>query len=731
MIDFSEEAIHAIFAPFADPATNTKVKASAQTSVVTMMRNGQERTYVVKSDGACEVRGGRDVRYPSIRSLMASRHFANLRAMAQTQSRILQSIGEASWIPPRIAIDTQAGRELSFESLETEIGAPSQDKVRVVLVDGPAGIGKTNLLERWTYERAKGYARGGEHPPFLYVSSRGRRLSNLNDSLAAATQLVRADFTFEQVPVLVGCGALQLAIDGFDELVDVDGYQDAWYALRGFIEELRGSGLCVLAGRDTFFDQQRFLSRLQDTKTTISLTQLHLEEASQEKAKEWLISQGWTRKQIDDEAANEVLQERSYRLRPFFLTRLAETKQKSWKHVTEERSFRGFLVEEFLTREARLINRMLTCDQADAKKALRRLFEEVAIDLAQRESNEVDVEFLSFLCEYAFEGIVTEDDLRKLQHKVGSLALLEPASSERLRQFPHSEIQFHFLSEAIVRALCDGEVPFVLRRAVLGVDFLEIFSDVLEQYPADMVGMCLNCLSQALYRESSMDRLRNNGTAMLLAAFSIDSSGWEPRVSNAVVDEATILGTANKGLVQGVTIGRFDVRESDVSSIDFVDSEVGILVADSLSRLGSRRPIIQAVHYEAPDGRYMIYRKPADIEAWLTEHSVETQEIDPHNYSFFNYVERLCRRAMRQYYFRPGDSDPGGKLLEHEYWDPAVRILKKHDMLVEKKRSVSGANARLFHVRDARGLVENLNEVPATGFARTVLDEARRMQDEV
>lgn len=88
-------------------------------------------------------------------------------------------------------------------------------------------------------------------------------------------------------------GLILLAIDGFDELVDADGHRDAWYDRRDFLEEVGHGGFCVLAGRDTFFDQQGFLRRLESVASRIALTQAHLGQVKPADARAWLIECGW------------------------------------------------------------------------------------------------------------------------------------------------------------------------------------------------------------------------------------------------------------------------------------------------------------------------------------------------------------------------------------------------------------------------------------------------------
>ena len=102
-----------------------------------------------------------------------------------------------------------------------------EPSVRVMLIDGPAGIGKTKLIEFLTASRADRFRTTGR-PLVLHVQSRGRVLTFLQDLIAFSLQRLRLEVTFDQLPVLVRHGLVTLAIDGFDELGDPNGYDLAW-----------------------------------------------------------------------------------------------------------------------------------------------------------------------------------------------------------------------------------------------------------------------------------------------------------------------------------------------------------------------------------------------------------------------------------------------------------------------------------------------------------------------
>ncbi len=288
------DELHMIFGPFADPGTSLEITEAGASVRMRIVCYGEERDYLIDKNNKVKARHDQNRLYANFKSLIASDKFADLKGMAAMQKTILKDIDNQPSLPP---MDVDG--KLNDESLQTDADClehiakkylHEEGKIKIILLDGPAGVGKTFFITKQVLHRAKQYSLGGALPPLLHVTSRGRRLSNLQDVLAGAIQMVRAKFTFDQVPVLVRLGLLQLAIDGFDELVDADGYQDAWYALRDVLDDIGSSGLCILAGRDTFFDQQGFSNRLEKSHgKKINLAPVHLRPVSLETAKKWLI----------------------------------------------------------------------------------------------------------------------------------------------------------------------------------------------------------------------------------------------------------------------------------------------------------------------------------------------------------------------------------------------------------------------------------------------------------
>lgn len=689
------------FSPFADPATDVHVDEKNNIFIVELYRDGTPKKYSIDSK-SLSVRNLDDNRkYPNLNSLLASNEFADLKSLAATQVRMLAPIGEAPFLSPNFYLPHSNSKLTGIDNLDSILCDKPSNTTSICLLDGPAGIGKTRLLQKLTWERANKYAVTGQ-APILYVGSRGAKLSNLRAELAAATQQLRANFTFDQVPILVRRGLLDIAIDGFDELVDADGYHDAWHALQSFLSEISGSGVCILAGRDTFFDQQGFFERLNTSQYSTNLVQFHLLLADPSQAQKWLQENGWKQSSIDN--VQSILRHNSYALRPYFLSVLA--KSPDWEAKENSNTVRAFLVNNFLDRESNIIKGMLGGNNSEIRSALRQMFESAATDMFEREQGEIDIEYLGLLCELAFENHFAVEDVRKLTHKAGSFGLLEPGTSSRLRRFPHSEILHYFLSRALVDDLSAGKINLALRRGVLGTDFLEVFQEVVEYENSTIVEKALSNLYRFVQIDFSSDRLPNNGGAILLGSLT-KSLGTSPRVLEGLtVNECSLSGQIAAAELKKINIFRLDARGADFSEVQFCDVVVSVLIVDDFTKFGATAPEIATIHI-SEDAKVESLHDPQKISKWIETHSTLVEE-NYEEFPLFKFFEKICRKAIRQFYFKYSDYDPDhtSEFLIDPMWPTVAEILRKHGRLDEVTKSLSGPPSVMHHIRDPKSLIK-------------------------
>ena len=128
------------------------------------------------------------------------------------------------------------------------------------MVTGEAGSGKTRVLQELVRRQADSYLRGQTNKLFLYVNAQGRALARLNEALATELQDLRVNLTYHSVATLARVGIVIPVIDGFDELLGVSGYDDAFSSLAQFLEQMEGQGCLVASARSVYYEAE-FLAR--------------------------------------------------------------------------------------------------------------------------------------------------------------------------------------------------------------------------------------------------------------------------------------------------------------------------------------------------------------------------------------------------------------------------------------------------------------------------------------
>ncbi len=707
--------LHRDLSPFSDPATELKIDSGSHGVRIQMVRNGAEHDYFLNfTDSSVTARHIKGRKFASLKSLLASAEFADIRSFSATQLRLYKNFASDELIPVEGDIDSE---RLTSNLLSTRLATPllvnhNTRRIDVVLIDGPAGVGKTSLIQKILVQRARRHLDANALPPLLHVASRGRRLTGLDDALAQSLQIVRAKFTFDQTPVLVRHNLIQIAIDGFDELVDPEGYKDAWFALRDFFEAIEFGGPIILAGRDTFFDQQSFIRHLEDSLRPFTLSHVRLSPVSPSRAKEWLKKRGWSDKDLKDPYTNIVFRAGSYALRPFFLSELA--KARSWAAIeSRDLTPRAFLVKNFIDREARLLSEQISIPSAQITKKLNDLFEEIALEMADNEHDSVDLGFLQLVTEMAFGELLEPRDLAKLQHKAGSFALLETDAREGHRRFPHTEISHHFLASALIRLVSSGAQVRFMRRGTVSSDFLSIFGEIFFDQPESVGSRFIGNLEKVLNEEQTFDRLPENAASLLISALCKEIDGVRS-YSDIQIGDAVLFGLVAPANLERLRFQRLDVREAQLSQVTFSECEVVNLTVDDTTRFGSTLPNVHQLLVLTDKGNIEEVFDPDKVGRWINEHSIR-EAMRPQNQEAVKLLDRVCKVMLRQHMIKAHHTDEAGKLLENPYWEAIEEILTKAKFVdrIEGK-ATAGAAASFVRMREPfRLLVQSEDDVKA------------------
>jgi hypothetical protein len=450
------------------------------------------------------------------------------------------------------------------------------------------------LIEGIVYRRAKELIEKQE-PLVVHVASRGRLLTFINDVIAYTLQTLRWDITYDQLPVLARNGLVQIAIDGFDELGDPNGYEHAWGALRDLIEEIRG-GAIILAGRETFIGRERLakaLPVLEQHGGQIEV--LQLAPLTVPDAKDWLNAKGWTRRAID---ALDLFDEGSYALRPFFLACLAELQDREKGQDTSPPL--PMLVDALIEREvAKLPDKITSNYQSEMLyEYFNRLGQEIARFMRDEETSSIHNTELDWINQFVAEEKLGsektfDDETKKTLHRrVSSFPFLVIDVEPTRRQFAHTEFLNYFLALAAVRAIVKGETPKFVRRAIFSIDLLVTFVTILEYQMAEReFAVFIRKLGEAIDRGSSLDRTLPNLWAIAFTALSRAEGKALPAFCELGLAEMVVRGKLNPIKIERSRIELLDMRDADLSAVEWDDeSHVGTAIANEATRVSTTFP---------------------------------------------------------------------------------------------------------------------------------------------
>ena len=668
--------------------------------------------------------------HASYRALLASPRFGNLGQWADYQDRSLREVQPVDHIPVKGRLSSD-DPERMFDVHELDeflvSGARSEDSVRIMLIDGPAGIGKTTFIESLASVRAKEFirpTRGTRRPLILHVQSRGRVLTYLQDLIAFSLQRLRLNVTFDQFPALVRTGLVTMAIDGFDELGDPNGYDLAWSQVNDFIDQSRGSGTLILAGRETFIDRQRIRDNIQTLRPDDTVDDLSLQLPEPTTAKEWLISGGvWTAATIENDAG--MLFERgSYALRPVFLRQLATREAVSIIKDSPAQNTLSFLVDLMIRREAGKFGEPVdsVMDEQQRRRYVGLFLREVARYLADDQTEALEERVVAWLAEVAAPAGIAEDALGILKHRAAAMAFLEKDDLHGYRRFLHSQVFHYFLADETIDTISKDEMPKYIRRNLLGADFLTSFSDLILYHAAsdsDRVRRFFDAASGLLSSYSWIDRgVRNLGALLVAMLPALDDTG-DLSIRSIHVDEALIQGTVPVSSIRDAFVSQLDVRGSDLRDLTFDATSIVTLIADDATRVSSSFPIPYRIQVEAShtSGSAALTDRDRIID-WLGRHgrgctnqaddSADRSDgglipIELRRHPMMKLLGRACR--IRSHSFTEDGDLPFQRFTQDSMWPPVRDLLKSYGFLEESDRQTSGPRKPLFHIKRAKDLV--------------------------
>lgn len=728
----TEAQIKSDFSKFADLDSSVTVVQAQSDWIVGFSQNGDAVELRIDQLGGrvLEKRLGETTKHLGYLGLLASAGFGNLRRLAAAQIALLTR--EAPYIQnvdahlPIVgefqSPDTRESAATFLERIEHWLtdNASVPNDIRALVIDGPAGIGKTHLIRRLSYQRAEQFGPGSA-PPLLHVQSRGRKLTTLNDVLAGTLNTLRIGLTFDQVPLLARYGLLQVAIDGFDELADPHGYENAWGSVHDFAQSMRGHGAMILSGRDTFIDVKavhKALSLLNDANTGAA----HLRPLTGGEATSWLAGKGWNDNQLGKIRSAGLLEEDSYALRPFFISEIAAL-------ANESAEFDDFieiplksLIERIIAREVDLL--LPALGKPENKEAFKKqifdrlvqFFQEVSRTMSDAESDRLDSGSLELIVEMVFNDVVPEESISVLRHRVNAFALLEQDASPEDRRFSHSEIQDYFLSLNYIQLICSNDNSKSLSRNIIGTDLLETFRDVLSKVPPEVYRkFCRHAMSR-LSDVSSASQEAKNITALILAgAERFDELDQKVNLAGFSLDEVCLRGETRTCQLSYGSISLLDARGCDFSALSMENVTITTLLADDTTRVSSS--IAQPYYLQIiADGRATAVYDPTAQAAWLSAHQTQVDTCIEDSEEW-RLLVRIARVINRQKWIRDVDDDLAGKLLHEPAWEKVKEVLTEYNLLqIRDHADAAGPRSKFYRVLGAESF---LTPAP-TGVVATI-----------
>ena len=704
---------------FADPFEVFSQSSNDGGWTASLVRRGEEIAVRRDADGAIStVRGPGQPRYRNLKGLLVSETFANLGRLASAQMHVTSKLADEATGELKDPLPN-AGRieccgdttELTFDGVCDRLES-RETGLRIFVVNGSAGVGKSHLIERIVRRRAAPASNRSGAPLLLHVESRGKVLTSLYDRIAGTLSSLRAGFVEEELKPLVRRGAVQVAIDGFDELSDSRGYARAWGALRDFIRDLGGRGTCVLAGRDTMLDVKTVLEGLGNTVSNSSITLLHVEHPPADAVHVWLSRRDkWNGRDRELEPVKNLVGEIEYLRRPFFVTQIAALGPDRWQEAQGDPV--ADLMERMIEREGpKLTPEESGIDPEHASRLYHQVLSETALMMMDDETDAIDVEMVGLVVEEVFKDHADAETVKALVQRPGALALLEETRGDRgKRSFPHETVRSYFFAHSVFDQFPEHGASTGLHRVPLSADDFRIFNRVARRRTADEQRRLRERLLTGLSEASGADYLRANLGGLLLALAPLADEG-EPAVDRldlaylglSDVWMADPLGAQQVSMLR-CHIHRLDVRGADLRGVRFSNVFVDELIGDPFVRFGESTPEIKLVMSYEGSGEPLRIHSSSGIEEWIDRQSarpVPRGPDGPEPDEKWYLLEKFARISMRQYAIRggKGNDDPAARrILGSPLWDDLEKLLKRHGRLdVDDKADAAGPRSKWYHL---------------------------------
>jgi len=452
---------------FADPGTIVELNDPTSRNItVTWNLRGKRRVdnfSISPTDGIKHIRDGERYDY---RIFLASEDLSDLYGLA----RMIKQASPRSLFVPTKAIKDDGNDGEKVDAIEVIKGVIGAEPVSgnggtytaLLMVKGQAGAGKTEVLRELVKRQATEYLRGSTGFIYLYVDAQGRALTRLNEAFAVELQDLRAKLTYHQIATLVREELIVPVIDGFDELIGVSGYEDAFGSLLAFLDELAGRGSVVASARNLFYERE-FLSRASNAEDDAWVLRAVSVEPWGEHEQEKYVQLVAAERSFDPErttrlkkSISEIFKGPNEALgqKPFFVAKTLSLIIDGYLSAGNF-DLRQSLVEGFIKRETE--EKLLDSDGRSILSAaqISTLLKELTEEMWNLGVRELDISSLNEVAAYIIELNELDDSAKRiLLERISTMAFFRKGSRQGRIAFEHEMFLEFFLATVAIDKIC-------------------------------------------------------------------------------------------------------------------------------------------------------------------------------------------------------------------------------------------------------------------------------------
>ncbi|MBA6439678.1 NACHT domain-containing protein [Streptomyces sp. GMR22] len=704
-------------AGFADPGMSVTVEEAEQNWVrAEWVIRGERRSASFQLGGSADLRdvvvrveSSTDISY---RSFLAGTEMANLRRLSTNIVNLARD--GSSYVAPNAVLENSLDedlQEISADALVRQISKNDDGRTNVVFLTAQAGVGKTSLLQHVVHTVATDYRSGQAEALWLYVDAQGRRLAKLDDAISGELGKLRAQFSFDAVASLVRVGCIVLVVDGFDELLGIQGsYDESFSSLASFLDELQSSGCVVAAARSAYYEQE-FVGRVNSAigfRTdgwVVNRVRLQLWNADQldlyvEKRAE---EEGLSPAQVSDVKAKistAFASDSVSHLRgmPFFVSRVTDVILKG-STLSSGTDLLEQLVNSYVSREAE--EKLRDAGHSYLTPAqLREVFSEIAEEMWRQDTRELSRTSLREVLEVWLDvaGLPSEAQLAIVDRGPYS-ALLQSADKGAVK-FEHDVYYSYFLAGPIVELTRKGDpLPLrqALRRSNLPVEAANMAGARLRTHATDRLTVLMTACER---QDASTEQVRQNaGTvaAGIMRAHDGAFEGVEIRLLRFVdcdLSKVTLReSTLRDCIFTGSDLQNFRLMNCLGERLSF--ERVGVDPSTTLLDV-SRVPVndFRALRLIDDASDITVYdpRRVSEIlaECGLPEAQVPIP-LRPVNVEIVDLLEKLSWLFSKTNYFTEQDGTADvRRVVQHAHWRTTRNAMIDAEVLSWSKRQTSG-----------------------------------------